>query len=137
MADYLYDFGLDEWRDWETDTIKVLGLKSTYVPSRAHHYVDDVVAYELTASGYARHTVTGKTRGVDTTNHRIIYDCDDISLGSPAAGNTIGWVAFYKQVTTDSDSILLALFAYPTTATSGSPITATIPADGVHYLDQA
>lgn len=136
MADLIYDYGLDEWRTWTTGTFEWMGLQDTYTPSRTHHYVSDVNTHEIGVSGYARDTVTTPARTVNTTLHRITYDCDDPNFGSPVAGETVGYVVLYQLVTNDSDSILLALYDIGDFATDGGLFSPVIGAEGAHYIDQ-
>jgi hypothetical protein len=133
----LYDYGLDEWRTWSTGDFRWMALQSSYTPSKAHQFVSTVVASECSAAGYARDTVTGATRTVDTGAHKITYDCDNPDLGTPAAGQTVGYVALFKYGTGDADSILLALFDIVDFATDGGALTPVVSASGVHWVDQA
>lgn len=143
MADLIYDYGLDEWRNFTSDTVKALIVTSGYTPSRAHHFVADVTpgSNELVVGSYARLTLTTKARTVDTTNHRVRYSCDDLAFGSLAAGATAAAIIVFKQVTNDADSILLALLDIADTATNGQPFTynlGTVSGDrALHYIDQA
>lgn len=137
MADMLYDYGLDEWRDWATDTYTWLALKASYTPSRSHHYIADVVADEVTVTGYARAAVSGPTRTVDTAQHRIIYNCDDPNFGELVAGETVGYVALARELTDDADSVMLALYDISDFATNGGEFAPVVAATGVHYVDQA
>jgi hypothetical protein len=136
MADLLYDYGLDEWREWDSGTYTWLALKSTYTPSRTHHFIADVVADEVTVAGYSRSPVSAPTRTVDTTLHRITYNCDDPNFGEPVAGETVGYVALAREVTDDADSVMLALYDISDFATNGGEIVPVVAATGVHYVDQ-
>lgn len=49
--------------DFNSDTIKVMLLTSSYTPSDAHDYVDDIVANEVVGTGY---TAGGPTLGSAT-----------------------------------------------------------------------
>lgn len=137
MADLLYDYGLDEWRDWTTGTYTWLALKSDYTPDRTHHFVADFVTHEVSVSGYSRQPVDTPVRTVDTTLHRITYNCADPNFGEPASGQTVGYVALVREVTDDDDSILLALFDISDFATNGGSFSPVVAADGVHYTDEA
>lgn len=137
MADLLYDYGLDEWRDWVTGTYTWLALKSDYTPTRTHRYVADVAASEIAGTGYHRSPLASATRTVDTLLHRVTYDCADPDFGSPiASAGTIGWVVVAKVVTSDADSILLSLFDIPDFDSDGGPFSPVVGANGAHYIDQ-
>lgn len=137
MADLLFDYGLDLWATWTTDTFRFMAMKSSYNPSQTSSIVAQLVANECTASGYARATAAGKSRTVDTSNHRITYDCSDPNLGAAAAGETIGGFVLFKFVTNDNDSIPMAYYDVIDFATDGSPIVPVINVNGAHYIDQA
>ncbi len=141
MADILFDYGLDVWGGWTTDTIQWLCLKgSGYTPNKAHNFVSDLTPASNEVGGglgYARVTAGGKSRTVNTTTHRIIYDCNDPAFGSITAGQNITGLVVYKFITNDAASILLAYFDIADTVTTGAAFTPTLSASGVHYIDQA
>lgn len=138
MPDLIYTRGLDELRDWQTDTYKALLLKgSGYAPSKAHDYVADltVATNETALAGYARVTLAGAVRTIDDTNNRIVYDCNDIAFGTIAAGDTITAMVVYKFVTSDADSILIGYHDLVDTATDGLAFTYQVHPSGLYYLD--
>lgn len=137
MADLLYDHGLDEWRDWDTASFTWLALTSSYTPNKTHQFVDDVSTYEVSVGGYTRDAVVGATRTVDTSQHRVIYDCDDPDFGSLAAGETVAYVAIAKLITDDTDSLMMGLYDLANFATDGGQFSPVVAAAGVHYIDQA
>lgn len=66
--------------DWDTDTIKVALLSSAYTPNQdSHDYYDDVVANEVSGTGYTAGGVTlaGKTNTYDAANNVIVLDAND------------------------------------------------------------
>jgi hypothetical protein len=71
--------------DWDSDTIKVALLSSSYTPNQdTHDYYDDVSTYEVTGTGYTTggSTLTSKTLTYDGTNNVIILDAADTTWGS-------------------------------------------------------
>lgn len=137
MADLLYDGGLDDWKDWATGTFKWALMKSTYAADRTHNFISDVSAQELSSAGYARQAVTGATRTVNTSLHRIIYDCNDPTFGPLASGATVGSVLVFRDTGTAGTSRLMALFDIADYATDGSTLSPAVSVDGVHYVMQA
>jgi hypothetical protein len=138
MADLLYDYGLDEWRDWASGTYTWLALRSSYTPARTDRYIATITAHELTAAGYHRSPVTSPTRTVDTVQHRITYDCADPNFGNPAAGaQIVGYVALARVVTNDADSVLMSLYDISDFTTDGGPFSPVVAAAGVHFIDQS
>ena len=130
---FVYTRGLDELRNWETDTFKCLLVTSGYTPDRDHDYVDDVVpaSNEITGAGYTRQTVANAARTIDDANDRIVYDADDFDFGSIAIGETVAGVVLYREVTNDSDSILIAYYSLGSIATTGNPFPVAVPATGM------
>ena len=71
--------------DWDTDTIKVALLTSSYTPNQdTHDYYDDVVANEVSGTGYTTggNTLASKTITYDGTNNVIILDAADTTWSS-------------------------------------------------------
>jgi hypothetical protein len=71
--------------DFDTDTIKVALLTSAYTPNQtAHDYYDDVVANEVTGTGYTAggQTLASKTVTQDTANRVTILDAADVTWAS-------------------------------------------------------
>jgi hypothetical protein len=71
--------------DWDSDTIKVALLNNTYTPDQdAHNYYDDVVAYEVTGTGYTAGGITlaNKTNTYNSATNVIILDADDVTWAS-------------------------------------------------------
>jgi hypothetical protein len=63
--------------DWDSDTIKVALLSSSYTPNQdTHDYFDDVSTYEVTGTGYTTGGITlaSKTSTYDGTNNVIVLD---------------------------------------------------------------
>lgn len=71
--------------DWDSDTIKVALLSSSYTPNQdTHDYLDDVTSYEVTGTGYTTGGITlaSKTSTYDGTNNVIILDAADVTWSS-------------------------------------------------------
>lgn len=71
--------------DWDSDTIKVALLSSSYTPNQdTHDYLDDVSSYEVTGTGYTTGGITlaSKTSTYDGTNNVIILDAADVTWSS-------------------------------------------------------
>jgi len=71
--------------DWDSDTIKVALLSSSYTPNQdTHDYFDDVSTYEVSGTGYTTggNTLASKTLTYDGTNNVIILDAADTTWGS-------------------------------------------------------
>lgn len=71
--------------DWDSDTIKVALLTSSYTPNQdTHDYYDDVSTYEVTGTGYTAggQTLGSKTVTYDSANNVIILDAADTTWSS-------------------------------------------------------
>lgn len=134
MSTLIYNQGLDLMQDWTTGTYKFLLLKSSAAAfDRDMDFVADVVASsaEISASGYARDTVTTPTRTVSDVDNCTYYDCDDPDFGSIAAGQTVGRMVLFKFITNDASSLLIADFDLTDTPTDGNPFTVVLNPSGV------
>jgi len=71
--------------DWDSDTIKVALLSSSYTPNQdTHDYYDDVSANEVTGTGYTTGGITlgSMTSTYDGTNNVIVLDAADVTWSS-------------------------------------------------------
>jgi hypothetical protein len=71
--------------DWDTDTIKVALLTNAYTPDQdAHNYLDDVVANEVSGTGYTAggNTLANKTNAYNSATNVITLDADDTTWSS-------------------------------------------------------
>jgi hypothetical protein len=71
--------------DWDTDTIKVALLTNSYTPDQdAHNYLDDVVANEVSGTGYTAggNTLANKTNSYNSATNVITLDADDTTWSS-------------------------------------------------------
>jgi hypothetical protein len=71
--------------DFDSDTIKVALLTSSYTPNQdTHDYFDDVSAYEVTGTGYSAggQTLGSKTVTYDSANNVIVLDAADVTWSS-------------------------------------------------------
>ena len=71
--------------DWDSDTIKVALLTSSYTPNQdTHDYFDDVSANEVSGTGYTAggQTLGSKTVTYDSANNVIVLDAADVTWAS-------------------------------------------------------
>lgn len=126
--------------DFVNDTIKVLIVNENYAFDKSHQFVSDVVANEVTndtGTGYERKTLTGKSVASATgTPDEIRFDADNlvysvINLGAEEMAAAI----IYKEVTDDSDSIILSMADQPNVKTIGTDVRIEWPDQGVMYTE--
>ena len=89
MASKLYgqflQQALNKEIDWDSDTIKVALLSNSYTPDQdAHNYLDDVIAYEVTGTGYTTGgaSLSNKTNTYNASTNVIVLDADDVTWAS-------------------------------------------------------
>jgi hypothetical protein len=71
--------------DWDSDTIKVALLTNAYTPNQdAHDNFDDVVANQVTGTGYTSGGITlaNKTNQYNSATNVIVLDADDVTWAS-------------------------------------------------------
>lgn len=127
------------------DTIRAILLKTTYTFDKDHDYVSDVVAHEVTGTGYVagwggagRVALASKTLTLDDANNIVVFDSADPSWAGINLAHQIGGIALFVPKTADSDSPLIcfdgdAAAGFPVT-TSGGTYTHAWNASGIFKL---
>lgn len=138
MASQCYNAGINGIGDasinFTANTIGVMLVQSSYTMDPDHNFVSTIVASEVTAAGYSRQTLGGKTVTKDDTNNRSVFDGSDVAtFGSIAAGQTIGGIVIFKNTGADATSVLIAFLDTADTPTNGSAVGATWAATGIFY----
>jgi hypothetical protein len=94
--------------DFDTDTIKVALLSSSYTPDQdAHDYLNDVSTYEVSGTGYTAggNTLGSKTATYDSANNVVILDAADTTWSSSTI--TARYAVVYDSTGTASTSALI------------------------------
>lgn len=94
--------------DFDTDTIKVALLTSSYTPDQdAHDYFNDVSSYEVTGTGYTTGgaTLASKTATYDSANNVVILDAADTTWSSSTI--TARYAVVYDSTGTAGTSALI------------------------------
>lgn len=94
--------------DFDTDTIKVALLSSSYTPDQdAHDYFNDVSTYEVSGTGYTAggNTLASKTATYDSANNVIVLDAADTTWASSTI--TARYAVVYDSTGTSSTSALI------------------------------
>jgi hypothetical protein len=144
MASKIYGsfFGkaLNKEVDWDSDTIKVMLLSSGYTPNQdTHDYLDDVVASEVTGTGYTAGgaTLASKTITYDAANNVTVLDAGDVTWASSTI--TARYAVIYDDAgATNSQKVLLGYvdFGSDQSSTSGN-FTITWDSTGIFRLTVA
>lgn len=109
--------------DFDTDTIKVALLSSSYTPDQdAHDYFNDVSANEVSGTGYTAGgaTLASKTATYDSANNVVILDAADTTWASSTI--TARYAVIYDSTGTSSTSPLIGYvdFGSDQSSTSGN-----------------
>jgi hypothetical protein len=94
--------------DFDSDTIKVALLTSSYTPDQdAHDYFNDVSSNEVSGTGYTAggNTLASKTVTYDSANNVIILDAADTTWASSTI--TARYAVVYGSTGTASTSPLI------------------------------
>ena len=144
MASQCYNSGLTKLTngsiDWDTDTIKIALVTSSYTPDvDAHDFYDDISANEVAASGsYSAGGVTLTCQATqDNTNNRTICDASDWSVTTFTGTFRYGIV--YKSTGTPGTSPLICYvdFTGSNISVVAGTFSVTVNAAGVFNLTSA
>jgi len=94
--------------DFDSDTIKVALLTSSYTPDQdAHDYFNDVSTYEVSGTGYTAGgaTLASKTATYDSSTNVIVLDAADVTWSSSTI--TARYAVVYDSTGTASTSALI------------------------------
>lgn len=94
--------------DWDSDTIKVALLTNAYTPNQdTHNYYDDVVASQVTGTGYTAGglTLTNKTNTYVPDTNTIILDAENVTWSSSTI--TARYAVIYSVGGTNATSPLI------------------------------
>jgi hypothetical protein len=94
--------------DFDSDTIKVALLTSSYTPNQdTHDYFNDVSTYEVSGTGYTAGGITlaSKTATYDSGTNVIVLDAADVTWASSTI--TARYAVVYDSTGTASTSPLI------------------------------
>lgn len=119
--------------DFDSDTIKVALLSSSYTPDQdAHDYFNDVSSYEVSGTGYTSggNTLGSKTATYDSATNVIVLDAADTTWSSSTI--TARYAVIYDSTGTASTSPLIGYvdFGSDQSSTNGN-FTITWDATGI------
>ena len=120
--------------DWDSDTIKVALVSSSYTPNQdTHDYWDDVVANEVSGTGYTAGgaTLGSKTATYDSATNVVILDAADTVWASSTI--TARYAVIYDDAgATNAQKVLVGYvdFGSDQSSTNGN-FTVTWDATGI------
>lgn len=120
--------------DWDSDTFKVALVSSSYTPSQdSHDYWDDVVANEVSGTGYTAggQALTSKTITYDSASNVITLDAADVVWAG--ASVTARYAVIYDDSgATSSQKVLLGYLDFGSDQSStNAAFTITWDATGI------
>jgi hypothetical protein len=118
--------------NYESHTIKCALMDVAYVPNQGtDEFWDDISGDEVTGSGYAQVTLTGKDVVASTTSNITQWLCDNPAFASMTVTG-IRYAVFYRDSGTPSTSPLISYIdfeqTYDLTAQTG---TVVVPSSGI------
>ena len=112
--------------DWDSDTMKVMLVTSSYTPNQDTHTKRSDVTNEVSGTGYSAGGATLANCSVtaDTTNDRGVYDADDSSWstatitaraaviyksrgGASSADELVAYIDFGSDITSTGGTFLI------------------------------
>lgn len=131
--------------DLDTNTLKVMLLRETLVPTKAMDVVSEINTHELSVTGYTggfggagRKTLTGVTVVEDDTNNRARVTLPDQTWTALGSGQSIAYAAIIREGTADTDSLIVAFIdvtnAGTPVATNGGDVTLDFDASAPLYI---
>ena len=125
--------------DFDSDTIKVALLSSSYTPDQdAHDYFNDVSTYEVSGTGYTAGgaTLASKTATYDSSTNVIVLDAADVTWSSSTI--TARYAVVYDSTGTASTSALIGYvdFGSDQSSTNGN-FTITWDSTGIGRITVA
>ena len=126
--------------DWDSDTIKVLLVSSAYTPNQdSHDYLDDVVANEVSGTGYTAggQSLATKTLTYDGSTNTWKFDAADTTWANSTL--TARYAIVYDDAgATNATKPLIAYYDFTTDrASSNGEFTVRWSADGVFTASAA
>jgi hypothetical protein len=103
--------------------LKVMLVTDAYTFNADHDAISDIVANEVTVTGYARQTPSGAAVAADLTGDFAYLDLDDTVFPGLAAGESIHGAILFVDTGSDATSWPVAFHDLANTPTNGSTIT--------------
>ncbi len=126
MASKLYGSfigkALNKEIDWDTDTIKVALLNSSYSPDQdVDDYFNDVSSFQVSGTGYTAggETLANKTATYTGATNKLVLDADDVSWTSSSITARYA-VVYNSSPATDATRPLIGFVDFGTDQTTSN-----------------
>lgn len=135
----VYNRGLTRLAAIATADLRWMLLQGTgYTFDRDDDFVDDLTPGSNEVSSSGRETLTGGALAVDDTTNRAVCSADNPDFGTLTAGDPVTAAVLYEFVTDDSDSTLVAYFAFDEIDSGDlDPFVVNLAGGVVAYFDEA
>lgn len=138
MTSHMYNRGMfeiiNQTTNWATADLRAMLLDNVAVFDPDDNFVSDLVADEISTSGYARQALDNTTITEDDAGDEVVLDADDevwTGIGPPTGGPTIGSVVIFREVGTDATDPVICFGDLTNTTVNGGDITIAWPATGI------
>ena len=137
MASNFYNGGLQRLLsgnvNYTSGTTKMLVVDNTYTFNVTHEYVSNISG-EVSGTGYARMTLSGKTVSVNSTTNVITMDCADPSMANVSTSNFWAGGIVFDDTGNDNTSALIGFLDFPETSVNNVTVNIVIPSTGILEL---
>ena len=117
---------------WETDTIRVLLVKSGHISNRDDNDLSGMTLDELANGSYSRKTLANAEVAADDGNNRGTLDADNVTWTALSGGETIVGVMIIKDTGDASTSRPICLFVLASSKTTdGTDLVLTWNSGGI------
>lgn len=122
---------LNQNLDYVNDTIKVLVVSDSYTFDKTDEFVSDI-SNEVSGTGYSRKTLSNKgITLVSGSPDEFHFTADSISFTNvDVSPDNMAAVVVYKEVTNDSDSLVIAYVDIADISTNGTTINIQFASSG-------
>jgi hypothetical protein len=120
--------------DLGADDIRVLLVSSAYVFDADDEAVSDVVAAELSGSGYLRFALSGKEVVEDVIGDNALWKANNITWGGASFGTPDSAIFYVEGATDAGRELICCVDLSPKTETNGNSYRITL-VDGIMVLE--
>jgi hypothetical protein len=125
---------INQTTNWTSANIDVLLLTSAYAFNPDSNFVSDIVASEISTTGYVRKDLTGPTITEDDTLDAVVLDGDNVvwtALGPASGGPIVGGATIFRNTGADGTSPVITFGDFTDTQVNGGDFTVAWAATGI------
>lgn len=135
--------GAVDWTAVAGVKVMLLTTDVAYTPDKDHEFVSDLVTSEADGTGYTggfggsgRKAIGTRTITDDLANDRVLFNAANPATWTALTltNGSIAYIAVIVEVTSDADSILLALLDPADLVTNGGDVSVSFPSGVVFHI---